>query len=136
MLRLLSQNNRRRASSSASSSAGGRDISLNIRVSSYGSVFMPFPQNIPGEPRTDKEFSGDLEVDVPHGMGSRRVKAIRVGLRTTCTLDMGPGRKSEEDVVWEGTAEIIAGNSEGVVLEEGIQRCVMSPHRRQASVSY
>ena len=84
---------------------------------------MPFPNPSRDDPRQDKELSGDLEIEVLRGFGKLKCKAIRVGVRTTCKLDMGVDRGLEEDVLWCGTAEVFGGTtSEGVILEEGLQR--------------
>jgi len=98
-------------------------VQINIRVPSYGSVFMPFPDPLGNAetPRTDKELFGDLEIFVPHGMGRQKCKAIRIGVRTFCRLHMGRG-PPEEDTIYEGKVEVRGGTSEGVVLEEGLQR--------------
>ena len=81
---------------------------------------MSFPSPIENIPRTDKELWGDLEIELPAGMGRRRVKAVRIGVRTTCNLDMGRGKK--EDVIYEGKVEVRGGTSDGVILEEGLRR--------------
>jgi hypothetical protein len=85
---------------------------------------MPFPDPLgnPDTPRVDKELFGDLEVFVPHEMGRQKCKAIRVGLRTSCRLDMARGGP-EEDVIWQGKVEVRGGTSDdGVILEPGLQR--------------
>ena len=75
-------------------------------------------------PRMDKEVRGELEVQLPVGMGRRRVKAIRVGWQTVVELTLSPQRVKEKDTIFERKTEIRGGNSEGIVLEEGIQRYV------------
>lgn len=109
--------------SSFSSTRSSNAIQINIRVPSYGSVFMPFPDPLGNAetPRTDKELFGDLEIYVPHGLGRQKCKAIRIGVRTFCRLDMGRG-KPEEDTIYEGKVEVRGGTSEGVILDEGMQR--------------
>jgi hypothetical protein len=74
----------------------------------------------------DKEARGELEVQLPVGMGRRRVKAIRVGWQTVVELTLSPDRIKERDTIFERKTEIRGGNSEGIVLEEGIQRYVFS----------
>jgi len=39
-----------------------------------------------------------------------------------CILDMGPGRIGEEDTIFDRKVEIIGGNSEGLWLDEGMQK--------------
>jgi len=65
---------------------------------------------------------GDLETSLPEGSGRKRCKAIRVGLRTAISLDLGVGRMAEEDVIFERKVEIRGGRADGLVLEEGSQR--------------
>ena len=86
--------------SRASRSTKSDSVTVDIRVPSYGSVFMPFPDPLGNTetPRVDKELSGDLEIFVPKDLGRIKCKAIRVGVRTTCRLDMGRGGP-EEDVL-------------------------------------
>lgn len=74
-----------------------------------------------GPPRLelqDSELSGELEVDVPRGMGRRRCRAIRMTLKNTCRLNMGPARMWEEDVLFERTIEVKGA----IILQEGVQR--------------
>lgn len=111
-------------------------ITINIRVPSYGSVFMPFPDplNSPDTPRTDKELFGDLEIAIPRCRGRVKCKAIRIGVRTFCRLDMARAAASggrggvEEDVIWLGKVEVRGGTADGVVLEEGLQRFTFTIH--------
>lgn len=77
-------------------------------------------------PRMDKEARGELEVQLPVGMGRRRVKAIRVGWQTVVELTLSPDRIKERDTIFERKTEVRGGNSEGIVLEEGIQRYVFN----------
>ena len=122
VLRMLSPT--RGASSSSPSRKAADSVQINLRVPSYGSVFMPFPDPLAyhsDAPRSDKELFGDLEISIPAGMGRQKCKAIRVGVRTVTKLDMGRG-KPEEDVVYEGKVEVRGGTADGVVLEEGLQR--------------
>lgn len=98
-----------------------------IRMPTHGMVFMKPPDDplwpharSPDLPREDEVISGVLEIRVPLG-GRRRCRSIRVGWRTKCKLDMGAGRGWEEDTIFERKAEILGGNSEGIVLEEGLR---------------
>jgi hypothetical protein len=108
---------------SVSASSKSNTVQISIRVPSYGSVFMPFPDPLGNAetPRTDKELFGDLEIFVPHGLGRQKCKAIRIGVHTFCRLDMGRG-KPEENTIYEGKVEVRGGTSDGVILEEGMQR--------------
>jgi len=54
-------------------------------------------------------------VTLAAGSGSRRIKSIRAGLVTISTLDLGPGRKDEEDTIFEAAVDVTSG----MVLEEG-----------------
>lgn len=105
------------------------DVRLTLRVEGYGTVFMPppddplWPAAISDRPRDDHLLRGELDVYIPSG-GSRRCKSIRVGLRTTARLNMGPTRGWEEDVIFERKCEVLSGSSEGMWLDEGVQRCV------------
>lgn len=145
VLRFLSPSRRSTAASpSPSTSRRPRDDrqqpKLDLRLPSYGSVFMtPDESHLPDmeglhldengagpstRPRMDKEARGELEVELPVGMGRRRVKAIRVGWQTVVELTLSPDRIREKDTIFERKIEIRGGNSEGLVLEEGIQRYV------------
>jgi len=103
------------------------DITLTLRVPSYGTVFMKPPDDplwpiaISEAPRNDQLLHGELDIHVPPG-GKRRCKAIRVGLRTVARLNMGPTRGWEEDVIFERKCEVIGGTADGLWLEEGLQR--------------
>ncbi|ORY26977.1 hypothetical protein BCR39DRAFT_539659 [Naematelia encephala] len=107
-------------SGSSSPSRRRDEIRVRLHVPSYGTVFMPYPAISPGEPRTDHEFRGDLEVEVPRGWGRVKCRAIRVGLKTISILDMGPNRGIEEDTIFERKAEIRGGTVDGIMLEEGL----------------
>lgn len=54
--------------------------------------------------------------------GRKRVKAVRVGIKTVVIMDMGPDRKGEEDVIFERKVEVRGGTSDGLWLEEGMNR--------------
>jgi hypothetical protein len=60
-------------------------------------------------------LNGRIEVTLAAGSGSRRIKSIRAGLVTISTLDLGPGRKDEEDTIFEAAVDVTSG----MVLEEG-----------------
>ena len=79
------------------------------------------PEAGPSATRTDKEARGELEVEIPHGMGRRRVKAIRVGIKTVVELTLGPHRVNERDTIFERKVEVKGGNADGIILE-GVQR--------------
>jgi len=113
-----------RGASHSPSRKAADTVQIDIRVPSYGTVCMPFPDPLAyhsDSPRNDKELFGDLEILIPAGMGRQKCKAIRVGVRTVAKLDMGRG-KPEEDVLYEGKVEVRGGTADGVVLEEGLQR--------------
>jgi hypothetical protein len=103
------------------------DVRLSLRVEGYGSVFMTppddplWPAAVSDRPRDDHLLHGELDVHIPAG-GKRRCKAIRVGLRTKARLNMGPTRGWEEDVIFERKCEVFGGNSDGLWLDEGLQR--------------
>lgn len=100
---------------------------LHLNVPSYGAVFVnnthpePHPEDPTQQYRSDSDLRGELEVRMPQGCGRLRCQAIRVGIRTIFTLNL-PGRKKQEEVIFERKVEIIGGNHHGVVLEEGMQR--------------
>lgn len=107
----------------------GASPTLYIHVVNFGIIFLEPPeregrhpaqgQSDP-EPRDDVMLHGELEVRVPSG--PLRCKAVRVGLRTTINLDMGQGRKGEEDILFERKVEIIGATSDGIYLAQGNQR--------------
>lgn len=66
----------------------------------------------------ERELSGELEIDVPRGMGTKRCRAIRMTLRNICRLNMGHIRGWEEDLLFERTIEVKGA----IILEEGVQR--------------
>lgn len=114
-----------RANSRASSPAP-RGVKLQINVPSYGGVFMTGmgaegdadADAEDGAQFLDRELSGELEIDVPRGMGRRRCRAIRLTLKNVARLNMGDGRGWEEDVLFERTLEMKGA----IILEEGLQR--------------
>jgi hypothetical protein len=117
VLRLLSLVRAASASASPSRRTKEDDIRLTLRVEGmepYGTVFMPPPDDplwsvaISDRPRDDHLLRGGLDVYIPPG-GRRRCKSIRVGLRTTARLNMGPSRGWEEDVIFERKCEVLSG---------------------------
>jgi hypothetical protein len=96
---------------------------LRLHVPAYGVLYIdrptalhPLPES--AQSRRPTELRGELEVKIPKGLGARRAKGLRVGIRTTCILDMGEGRKHEEDVIFQRTSQI-QGGSDGLWLGEG-----------------
>lgn len=132
------------ASSSKPSSSKGKGVqhhsdspTLMIHTPNFGILYLPPPddQDVePGqtpqngaaartsrdEPRDDVMLHGELEII--NRNGPRRCKAIRVGLRTVLKLDLGPGRKCEEDVLFERRVEMIGSTADGIWLAQGSQR--------------
>jgi hypothetical protein len=127
VLRLLSPATGVSASPSPTRRAKEDDVRLALRVEGYGTVFIPppddplWPAAISDRPRDDHLLRGELDAYIPPG-GRRRCKAIRVGVQTLARLNMGPTRGWEEDVIFERKCEMLSGTSEGLWLEEGIQR--------------
>lgn len=124
---------------SGSSRSGRKDkgkekelLDLQIHVGNYGIVFLPPPEqhddptemrNANGDqPANDPVLTGELEITLPLNAVPRRCKGIRVGVRTICKLDLGQGRRHEEDILFERKVEIKAPTAEGIVLEPGSQR--------------
>lgn len=68
-------------------------------------------------------LNGRIEVTLATGSGPRRIKSIRAGLVTISTLDLGPGRKGEEDTIFEAAVDVASG----MVLEEGAHAYVKLP---------
>lgn len=100
-------------------------IQLKVIVQNWGVIYLPQPaeEGVDStEPREDYPFGGELEITLPPGSGPKRCKSIRVGLRTMITLDLGHGRRFEEDVLFERKVEIISSTADGIWLEEGVQR--------------
>jgi hypothetical protein len=133
MLRFLG-GGARSSSRSGSPSRAPKRVRIQINVPSYGGVFMTKRRvdadveaaNIddtgvdPDGPvmYIERELRGELEIDVPKGMGQKRCRAIRLTLRNICRLNMGPVRGWEEDVLFERTIEVKGA----IILEEGVQR--------------
>jgi hypothetical protein len=96
---------------------------LRLHVPAYGVLYINRPTALHPLPETAQsrrptELRGELEVKIPKGLGARRAKGLRVGIRTTCILDMGEGRKHEEDVIFQRTSQI-QGGPDGLWLGEG-----------------
>lgn len=122
-------------SRTASPSFKSKNVRLTINIPSYGCVFMNcdpggsgvLPNDAymvpPGDPdyTIGRDLSGELEVEVPRGMGPRRCRAIRVTLKSVCKLNMGPERGWEEDVLFERQVEVKGA----IILHEGVQRWVL-----------
>jgi hypothetical protein len=72
-------------------------------------------------PRDDQLLNGVLDIIVPPG-SKRRCKSVRVGLRTKVRLNMGAERGWEEDTIFERKVEMMGGNADGILLDEGMQR--------------
>lgn len=68
-----------------------------------------------------RESRGEIEVEIPVGMGNVRVKKIRVGLRTVVELSLNMMRVKERDEIFKREVEIVQ-DEEGIVLREGYQR--------------
>ncbi|CAK9786974.1 unnamed protein product [Cutaneotrichosporon oleaginosum] len=92
---------------------------LKLHVTNWGVLILPAPENVGEDPRDDTLLHGELDVRVS---GPRRCKRIRVGLRSIIRLDMGGGRKIEEDVLFERKVEIIGASTDGIWLAPGSQR--------------
>lgn len=101
--------------SSSSSSKNPGVPSLVLDIPTYGAVFMnppedpllPTLQEEEGEkPRNDVVIHGELVITMPPSLGRRRVKSIRVGIRSILTLNLKPGRMNEEDVLFERSVEL------------------------------
>jgi hypothetical protein len=127
MLRYLSPG--RSVSHTPAGSSRDRDERpvLTLHVPNSGIIIIPAPEapapdgRVSDEPREDYMLHGELEVRIG-GNRPRRCKALRVGFRTIIKLDLGSGRRSEEDVLFERKLEIVGADSEGVDLQPGSQR--------------
>lgn len=97
---------------------------LTLRVPNYGILFVPVPDQPSSnafedsKPREDHVLTGELEVQL---RDARRVKRIRVGLKTVMIADFG-GKKLDEDVLFERKVEMIGGNADGLWLPSGSQK--------------
>lgn len=122
MLRLLGGS---KASSSSSSSS--KTPVVSIHVPAFGGVFLDAPTESGGPdeyiiPGREYRMTGEVEVEIPIGFGRKRCRAVRVGFRTTISLDLGPGRMGEEDVLYDFKGDVLGGAAEGLWLEEGSQK--------------
>lgn len=104
---------------------GGSDTpTLTLRVPNYGILFVPVPEPESNnafenaKPREDHVLTGELEVQLRE---PRRVKCIRVGLKTIMMADFG-GKKLDEDTLFHRKVEMIGGNSDGLWLPSGSQK--------------
>ena len=95
---------------------------LSIHVPSYGTVRMRPPNPIPSDniPEENTTLSGFLDIYMPSGSGRKRCRAIKVGVKTTCILDISPSRMGEVDEMFRREVQIGGGN-DGIWLEEGHQ---------------
>lgn len=87
---------------------------LTLDVPGYGAVLMNLPDVTRVSPRADQILYGDLNISLEH---PKRCRAIRAGLVTTVSLDLGSARRGEKDVLFERKAEIRAGSAEGLHFE-------------------
>lgn len=79
-------------------------------------AYMPPPTGMTyGADENNAVLQGRIEVTLAAGSGPRRIRAIKAGLVTTCTLDMGPGRRHEEDIIFQTSVDVTAS----MVLDEG-----------------
>lgn len=75
--------------------------------------FMPPP--VDGVDESTTLLNGRIEVTLAPGSGSRRIRSIKAGLVSTSTLDLGPGRREEEDIIFETSVDVTSS----MVLDEG-----------------
>ena len=73
-------------------------------------------------------FNGLVEVVIPPG-AKRRCKSVRVGVRTKASLKMTSERGWEHDTIFERRVELLGGDAEGMLLDEGVQRYVSYDER-------
>jgi len=116
------------SSRTSSPSRSQKHVRIQLNVPNYGGVFMTRnrvdvqneadAESVQPPEFKEAELSGELEIDVPKGMGRRRCRAIRLTLRNVCRLNMGPIRGWEEDNLFERTIEVKGA----IILEEGVQR--------------
>jgi hypothetical protein len=105
------------SSSRSPSPASFQNVKITHHVHAFGGIYLPSPSAPTAENQPEVPYGGRLEVFLPPGSGRRRVKSIRVGIRTISTLDLGHKRGKEEDVIFERMAEL----GEGTILDEGSQ---------------
>ncbi|ORY31277.1 hypothetical protein BCR39DRAFT_527254 [Naematelia encephala] len=112
----------------SSSTKSDDGLSLTLHVPAYGAVLMNPPdetylQPTPDQdkpPRNDQVLQGHLGITLPAGGGRRRCKSIQVGFKTVTKLDLGPGRMSEVDTIFERKVDFPT-SGEGIWLDEGSQ---------------
>ena len=131
MLRLLqsSKDPYGASGSSSSSSHKGADVlSLVLDIPTYGAVFMNTPddplrsldqEDSAAAPRNDVVIRGELVITVPASLGRRRIKGIKVGIRSILTLDLRPGRMNEMDTLFERSVELGECSTCTMILEPG-----------------
>lgn len=99
--------------------------SLVLDIPAYGVVFMNTPEDplTPSTetetPRNDVIVHGELVITMPSNLGRRRVKWIKVGIKSVLKLDLRPGRMNEEDVLFEREVELAESDSCQCWLQEG-----------------
>ena len=105
------------SSSRSPSPASFQNVKIIHHVHAFGGIYLPSPSAPSAVNYPEVPYGGRLEVFLPPGSGRRRVKSIRVGIRTISTLDLGQKRGKEEDVIFERMVEL----GEGTILDEGSQ---------------
>lgn len=109
---------------SSAPSRGTAVPTLVLDIPTYGAVFMSAPDDplLPPDefkPRNDVVIHGELVITLPTSLGRRRVKAIRVGVKSILTLDLKGGRMGEKDTLFRRTVELAENPNYNVVLEPG-----------------
>ena len=100
-------------------------ITVHLQVPSFGCIFIsPLSPGHArtGQPREDTIAVGSVQIFVPSGVGSRRLKGIHVKLKGEVMLNMGKGRMGERDVFFERVVEYLDHTEEPLVIREGMQR--------------
>jgi hypothetical protein len=112
--------------SNATSTTSSGEVQMKLVVPNWGILYLPRPEAPRDDgldiPRDDPMLNGELVLTLPANGGPKRCKSIRVALKTIITLDLGQGRRHEEDVLFERKVEIISSTSDGIWLSEGSQR--------------
>lgn len=119
------------SSSRSPSPAALPALRITHHVPAFGGIYLPPPSLPVTEHIPEIIYGGRLEVFLPPGSGRSRCKSIKIGFRTTSTLDLGPKRGKEEDVVFERSIVL----DEGTILEEGSQLYVSSSARNGTQCS-
>lgn len=107
--------------------------SLRLNVSSFGMYLLPTPRvDASGAttdgagPREDHILTGELEVLMPAGLGTRRCKRIRVGMIGSARLDFGFGTGGPKTYTlsesWTGLEGEGDGEGDGIALYPGLQK--------------